>query len=120
MVPPRKKKNKNGYYYFKHILKGYPSSSNQRSSSFLLVLASVNLPQWYLSWHPGTSADTRQGKKKAPSVLKTKLCKLEKMTSQLQRHVSVSGLFDLPCQHIHMQSGTSRPQGLYPRVALLG
>lgn len=73
-----------GITNYMHILEGYPSSSNQRSSSFLLVQASVNLPQLFLSWHHGTSADTREEKKhlkKPPSILKTKLCKLEKMTS---------------------------------------
>lgn len=58
--------------------------------------------------------------KKAPSILKTKLYKLEKMTNYLQRHVSVSGLFDLPCKHIHMQSGTNRLQSFHLCVALLG
>lgn len=60
MVPPGKNQTGMGATDHMHIHKAYPTSSDQRSGSFLLVLASVNLPRLFLDW---CHADTRQGKK---------------------------------------------------------
>lgn len=75
-----KKQTGMGITDYMHIFKGYPSSSNQRSSSFLLVIASVNL-NLNLFWTGMVPLLIPDMKKKPPRILKTKLCKLEKMTN---------------------------------------